>query len=269
MTTAGLWVDAHLHADKYGEAERDAMLRGAFEDGIAAVVAVSTDLASCEMNRALARRFAGRVLPAYGFHPEQPVPDATELDTMFRWIRERNAEGERFAIGEVGLPYYTRTDAERKGQPFDERPHLELLDRFAALAAELDRPLVLHAVYEDADKALDAAERRGVRRLHFHWFKGAESTVKRMIDLRCRISVTPDVLYEEEIRSLVRTYPLELTMTETDGPWPFEGPFAGKPTRPAMVKEAAKAIAALKEMPVLAVQERLLQNAVEFYELQG
>src|SRR5690606_31024487 len=117
-----------------------------------AVVGVSMDLASCKVNRALAEAYGKRYMPAYGFHPEQPVPGAEEEAALFAWIRERHAAGERFAIGEVGLPYYARTDAEASGKPIDERGHLALLDKFAALAAELDRPIALHAVYEDADK---------------------------------------------------------------------------------------------------------------------
>jgi TatD DNase family protein len=35
------------------------------------------------------------------------------------------------------------------------------------------------------------------------------------------ISVTPDVVYDEEIQLLVQRYPLEQMMIETDGPWPF------------------------------------------------
>jgi TatD DNase family protein len=262
------WADAHIHLDLYPEEERDAVLREAFAQGIAAVVAVSMHLASCITNRRIAQSYRGQVYPAYGFHPEQPILAAEEADRLIQWIRARDNEGERPAIGEVGLPYYTRTEAEQRGVSFDESPYLALLNRFAALASELDRPIVLHAVYEDADKALDIVERHRVRRAHFHWFKGSQQTQSRMIEIGCYISITPDVLYEEDIRTLVRRYPIELMMAETDGPWPFEGPFAGLPTKPGMVRDVLREIAVLKGVSEEEAQARLLHNTVEFYGVE-
>lgn len=265
-TAAGTWIDAHIHVDHYEAAEREAMLERAFDAGAAAVVAVSMHLQSSIVNRELAlAHLPNRVHPAYGFHPEQPIPSPGELDELFAWIRARHAEGESFAIGEVGLPYYTRTEAEAAGQSFDEAPYLALLERFAALAAELERPIVLHAVYEDADKACDILERSGVRSAHFHWFKGSEATVRRMIAAGYFVSMTPDIAYEAEIRVLAEQYPLHLLMAETDGPWPFEGPYEGRRTEPAMSQDVAVHIAAIKQQPVELVRTALLQNTKRLY----
>lgn len=259
-------IDAHLHADLYPEPERTAMLEEAFASGgVEAAVAVSMHLASCIANRELSLRYPGRIHPAYGWHPEQEPPADEEFERLLDWIRDRHQAGERFAIGEVGLPYYMRTEAEAAGKRFDEEPYLVLLDRFAELAAELDRPLVLHAVYEDADKACRLLEKHGVRKAHFHWFKGSEASVSRMIEAGYCVSVTPDVAYEDEIVRLVRRYPMELLMTETDGPWPFEGPYAGRATRPQMAGDVAVRIARIKGMDEREAAARLLDNARRFY----
>lgn len=263
-------IDAHIHLDQYAVEERAGMLERAFAEGVAGVVAVSMHLASSKANREIAQRYAGRVHPAYGFHPEQPIPSAAEIDELFAWIRKRHAEGEPFAIGEVGLPYYTRTEevAAREGAAFDEQPYLELLERFAALAAELDRPIVLHAVYEDAEKACDILEEYGVRKAHFHWFKGSADVISRMAASGYMVSVTPDVAYEEEIQRLVEQYPIGQLMVETDGPWPFEGPYAGCRTQPQMAADAAKHIACLKQLPAPQAAELLLANTRRFYGMQ-
>ncbi|MFD0587888.1 TatD family hydrolase [Paenibacillus sp. GCM10027627] len=259
------YIDAHIHIDLYAEAEQTVLLEEAFRNGVEAVVAVSMQLESCKRNAVLAGLYPGRVHPAYGFHPEQTLPEEREVERLLSWIRQRHAAGDAFAIGEVGLPYYMRTDKEAAGHYFDEAPYLCLLDRFAQLAAELDRPIVLHAVYEDGDKACDLLERHGVRKAHFHWFKGAEATVERMMKAGYRISVTPDVAYEPEIAALVQKYPIELLMAETDGPWPFEGPFAGMATKPLMVREVAKSISRIKGLPLKETEAMLLQNTKSFY----
>ncbi|MCU6708915.1 TatD family hydrolase [Paenibacillus sp. J5C_2022] len=260
-------IDAHIHLDMYSEEEREAMLQEALGEGVKAVVAVSRHMESALVNYGLAQRYPQGVHPAYGFHPEQELPADDDIRQLIEWIRERHAAGEPFAIGEVGLPYYMRTEAEAVGQPFDEAPYIELLDRFVALAAELDRPIVLHAVYEDADKACGLLERHGVRKAHFHWFKGSEDSIRRMAASGYYVSVTPDVAYEEEIKSLVRQYPLTQLMTETDGPWPFEGPYAGKRTIPSMTKEVVADIAVLKGLQAQEAAEQLLRNTKQFYTL--
>jgi TatD DNase family protein len=264
---ATVCIDSHLHVDLYDEQERDKLLENAFAEGVAAVVAVSMDRKSAMANHELATRYEGRVHPAYGFHPEQVIPEAEELDKLFAWIRLRHEAGEAFAIGEVGLPYYTRIEAAESDPAlqFDEAPYLVLLERFIMLAAELDRPIILHAVYEDADKACDMLEKHGVHRAHFHWFKGSTEVIARMAASGYMVSITPDVAYEEEIRQLVELYPMAQLMVETDGPWPFEGPYAGKATKPAMAAEAGNHIAAIKKLPATQAAEQLLANTRRFY----
>lgn len=265
MADLAKYIDAHIHVELYEESEQERLLEEAFREEVEAVVAVSMHLASSRRTAALAARYPGRVHPAYGFHPEQEPPSDNEREELLAWIRERHAAGEAFAIGEVGLPYYTRTEREAKGEAFDETRHLELLEAFVKLAAELDLPIVLHAVYEDADKACDLLRQYGVRRAHFHWFKGSDETVRRMIEAGYFISVTPDIVYEDEIVSLATGYPLELLMAETDGPWPFEGPYAGKPTKPQMVKDVAGRLAEIKGLPLAETEAILLRNAKLFY----
>jgi TatD DNase family protein len=261
------WADAHVHLDLYGAEERVPLLEEAFRSGASAVVGVSMHLASCIVNRELARMYPGRIMPAYGFHPEQAVPQPAEVDALLRWIRDRHDAGEAFAIGEVGLPYYLRTKALKAGRSFDEAPYLQLLARFCALAAELDRPIVLHAVHEDAGKACELLEKYGVRRAHFHWFKGTAETVQLMIARGYRISVTPDVAYEPETRQLVTVYPLELMMAETDGPWPFQGPYEGKATRLSMTADAIVHIAAIKGLKPGDAAETILAGTKAFYNI--
>ncbi|PZD93706.1 TatD family deoxyribonuclease [Paenibacillus sambharensis] len=265
MNAGFAWIDAHIHLDAYRDDERDGLLQHAAAAGMEAVVAVSMNLESCRATRQLALAWPGQVMPAYGYHPEQAVPDEAQTERLTAWIRERHQAGERFAIGEVGLPYYRRTEAAAAGERFDEQPYLQLLERFIRLAAELDRPVVLHAVYEDAAKACDMLERCGVRRAHFHWFKGPAETVARMAAAGYYVSITPDVRYEAEIQALVRQYPLTQLMVETDGPWPFEGQYAGRRTTPAMAADVVAEIAALKGQPLPETAAVLLQGTKAFY----
>jgi TatD DNase family protein len=257
-------IDAHIHLDLYSTDERKLVLAQLGSE-VEAVIAVSLHEESCRTNLELARQFPGKYYSAFGYHPEQAIPDKDTLDHLFSWINEHRSEA--IAIGEVGLPYYNRTDAESRGEQFDLKPYIDLLEQFVRLAKQLDKPIILHAVYEDADIVCDLLEQYGVVAAHFHWFKGSELTVERMAQNGYYISITPDVLYEEEIRQLVRQYPLNQLMVETDGPWPFEGPFEGRVTLPNMVREVVAEIALLKGLDLSEASELLYENTRRFYQI--
>jgi len=256
--------DTHIHLERY-ENDADALVRESAAAGVERLVAVSMNLDSCRRTAALTARFPDRVLPAYGFHPERPLPDEAELDELFAWMEARRAAGEWFAVGEVGLPHYSREEARQAGKSFDDEPNLKLLDRFAAFAARHDLPMALHAVYADAHPACDILEKHGVRRAHFHWFKGDDEAVRRIVRAGWFVSFTPDCLYDPETRPLLRRFPLGNVLTETDGPWPFEGPFAGRRTHPSMVRDVAAEIAAAHGLSAADAAEALRRNAERCY----
>jgi TatD DNase family protein len=257
-------IDAHVHPDLYNLADRELLL-GQLGTAVEAIIAVSMHEESCATNLQLARRFPGRYLPAFGYHPEQAVPDQETVERLFVWIYKHRHDA--IAIGEVGLPYYNRTESFARGERFDLTPYIALLEQFIHIAKDLEKPIILHAVYEDADIACDLLERYGVTAAHFHWFKGSEQTIQRMARNGYYVSITPDVLYEEEIRELARSYPMEQLMAETDGPWLFAKPFNGRITLPDMVRDVVVEIAKLKGMTVMEASEQIYENTRRFYRI--
>ncbi|MFC5452968.1 TatD family hydrolase [Paenibacillus aestuarii] len=258
-------VEAHIHLDMYEESKAREIAAELHDHHVLAIIAVSRHLASSNATKALRDHAPDRVFAAYGFHPEQQLPTEDELTALESWIIEHADEA--VAIGEIGLPYYMRKEAEEQGAEFDLEPYIKVLDRMLRLAARLHKPVALHAVYEDADIVCDLLDRHGIRKAHFHWFKGSSLTLQRMMNSGFMISITPDVLYENEIQDLVRIYPIEQMMVETDGPWPFEGPFEGRETHPHMIFAVIEQIANIKHIPLQEAADRLLRNTVQFYSL--
>ncbi|MNH85222.1 putative deoxyribonuclease YcfH [compost metagenome] len=256
-------IDAHIHLDSYDEYSRTKLLDELAASGVESLIAVSMNLESSLVNQKLSLQYPGIVRPAYGFHPEQEIPTESEMDKLMKWM-EQHAD-QMVAVGEIGLPYYSRLEAAERGEAFDEAPYLHLLDRLLALAARLSKPVVLHAVYEDADIVCDLLEKHRITRAHFHWFKGAPHTIKRMASQGYYISFTPDLLYEPEIVELAQRYPKHLVMAETDGPWPFEGPFEGQTTHPKMVREVIAAYGAIHGITPQQAETMLYANTKRFY----
>jgi len=247
-------IDAHIHLDQYNDGEIPSLL-----EEVETLIAVSMQLSSCQRTLDIAKTYP-KVKAAFGFHPEQPLPSQIEENALFDWIRSH--KDDMVAVGEVGLPYYLRQE-----KALDVRPYEALLERFIVLAKELKVPIVLHAVYEDATIVCDLLEKHQHRQAHFHWFKGDEAVVKRMIRQGYFISITPDALYEEEIQRLIQVYPIDLMMVETDGPWPFEGPFTNKRTSPWMMHTTLEVIASIKGLSIQEAAQIIMQNTKTFYQL--
>ena len=250
-------IDAHIHLDHYQDEEIKRMVLDSAQ--IEALISVSFHLDSSKRNLLLSQKYQ-KVKPAFGYHPEQTLPSENELKVLLNWMDDHRDE--MIAVGEVGLPYYLRQE-----QGISIAPYLEVLEVFIRKAKIWDKPIVLHAVYDDAPLVCDLLETYSVSKAHFHWFKGDQKTIDRMIRNGYHISITPDVVYEQEIQQLVSVYPLEHMMVETDGPWPFEGPFAGKVTHPNMIEESIRKIALLKKLSAEEVSDVLHQNTKGFYHI--
>ncbi|MED3687595.1 TatD family hydrolase [Peribacillus butanolivorans] len=253
-------IDSHIHLDRYDERKQKQILTDMEKAQVESLLTVSMNLTSSIKNYQLSIKDS-RIKPAFGFHPEQSLPSEEEVNDLLSWMREHRHN--MFAVGEVGLPYYLR----QENPSIDTSEYIEILDRFLAFAKEFEKPVILHAVYDDAPVVCDLLEKNQITKAHFHWFKGDIQTVERMVKNGYHISITPDVCYEKEIQELVSVYPLKLMMLETDGPWPFEGVFKGEWTHPGMMHDSARQIASIKNLPIEIVYETLYQNTKDFYRI--
>jgi TatD DNase family protein len=254
-------IDAHIHLDQYNDAEIAAM--ASMGQTIEALVSVSMNLDSCKRNLALAEKFS-IVKPAFGYHPEQQLPSEHELEKLVSWMRT-NCE-RMVAVGEVGLPFFLRAD--NKVTNLEYGRYIELLENFIKLAKKWGKPISLHAVYSDSPIVCDLLEKHSIKKAHFHWYKGDQKTIERMSANGYLISLTPEVAMDDPDNvQLVKMFPMDQIMVETDGPWPFEGPFSGQRTHPKMMKESLTKIAEINGIDVKEASNQILNNTKRFFEL--
>lgn len=253
-------IDAHIHLDWYKREEQNVILKDLVQYGIEGLIAVASDLDSSLQVLELGKRNR-KVFPAIGWHPEQELIKQAELNQLIELIKSR--QDDIIAIGEVGLPYYLKQE---KSQ-INVEGYQSILKKFIQVAAQLELPIVLHAVYEDADSVIEMLDDYRIKKAHFHWFKGSRQTMDKMIERDYVISVTPDCLYEEEIQSIIAYYPLELMMVETDGPWRFDGPFQNQITHPKMLEHSIAKIAEIKKRAPKEVKNIVTNVAKEFYSI--
>ncbi len=187
------------------------------------VVAVGSDPASNEAVLRLAAHHP-EVRPALGLHPERLDLGDADLEAVEGQVRA--ARSGLVALGEVGLPWYAlagRPDAAAVAARGRHR-----LARLLDLARRLDLPVSLHAPHGAAADAL--ALLTGLARpAVFHWHKADPTVTARIVAAGHYLGVTPEVVYRERDRALVRAVPLDRLVLESDGPWPMRGDLGVRP----------------------------------------
>jgi TatD DNase family protein len=248
-------IDSHIHLDADQYADVVTLIKRAREAGVKAVVAPGVTPTSNRRVMELANAHPDFVHAAIGFHPERFELTDEDLVATVAIIRARR---DRIcAIGEVGLPYYGemahRGDVIARGR--------KILERFARLANELDLTLILHCPHQTASDALNIINTAKVRRAVFHWHKSDEATTRAILEAGYFISLTPEVVYRDRDEALAAIVPLDQMMVETDGPWPYGGPFEGRPTEPHFIADVISAIARIRGSSIDAIVEALATNA--------
>jgi TatD DNase family protein len=264
--SAGLF-DTHCHLqDARFEGDAAGVLQRAAAAGVTRMLACAYDRDSVALTLELADRHDA-VLAAVGIHPHDAdlVDDAT-VDLL----RFAAAHPRCVAIGEIGLDHY------RDLQP--RAVQLAALEKQLDLAVELGLPVSIHSRSAEqpieaplADYAsrspLPAAGRpAGV----MHCFAGSLEQARRFVDLGFLISIPCTITYPNAtgVRELARELPLEALVVETDAPYLPPQTRRGRRNEPAFVFEAARAIAAVREVPVESVVEATSENAARAFGIR-
>lgn len=248
-------LDAHIHLDQYTNI--DEQINRWQEAGITGVVAVSTDLRSSYQTLELKQRFPSFVYAAIGFHPEQPLPNQADWNEWTRLVEQERPH--LAAIGEVGLPYYSAEAVTRFSN------YCDLFEQIVHIAATASLPLSIHAVYDGVQTALAILQQYSITKAHFHWLKAEPALVKQLVQCGYYLSVTPEVCYRERDQKLLSHVPIERLLLETDGSWPFAGPFHGIPTSPLLLSHSVQAVATLYDQDVETVKMKTVANTKRLY----
>jgi TatD DNase family protein len=243
-------IDTHAHLDEIENL--DSVIEGAKAAGLAAIVAVGSNLDSNRKVLQIAGKYPGFVFPAPGYHPWN-IREA-EIDANLDLIRANMHQA--VAVGEVGLDYHKRVRAAA-----DKELQKRVLREILQIAKDLDKPALVHSRYAWRD-ALDLVLEARLEKAVFHWFTGPSSVLRDIIASGYYISATPAVEYHEEHRRAVREAPLGKLLLETDCPVVYargrEGEFTSSP---ADVTRSLKGAAALKGMSEAEIAAVTTENA--------
>lgn len=231
-------IDSHAHLnDSRFSADREQVLCRAAEAGVAAVLNVGFDLPSSRLAVELARDYPA-LFAAVGIHPH----DASDADEeALAAIAELAAAPRVVAIGETGLDFFRNLSP-----PPRQR---EAFARFIGLAAELQKPLIVHCreAQEEVLAVLDA-NRAGDQPVVMHCFAGDVAFAEQCLQRGFYLGLAGTVTYPKSpaLREVAACAPAERLLMETDCPWLPPQAHRGQRNEPAYVRLVAETVAAAR-----------------------
>ncbi|GGM95042.1 TatD family hydrolase [Thermus composti] len=228
-------TDTHAHLDFLEPEELEEAQRHLGE--LRAVLTLGVDPSRWEKTLNLAQ---GNVYAAVGLHPTSAHLLSPEVMEALRHY----AQKERVrAIGETGLDYYWT--------PETKAAQLKALDFQAALAEELDLPLVLHVRSRDGKAEEDLAGwllLHRPKRVVLHAFSGHPALEEAGLKVGAYFSFAGPLTYKknEALREAAKRLPEERLLVETDTPFLPPEPHRGRRNRPHHVRFTLEKLAEVR-----------------------
>jgi TatD DNase family protein len=246
-------IDTHAHLDACADSAEE-LVRRARAAGVDRIVAIGSGLDSCRETLAIAAGQDG-VFASLGIHPHQAGgPDAARFDELRELLGDRHA----VAVGETGLDFY------RDYAPRDRQR--TLFERQLDLAAELDKPVVVHtrAASDETAAALEPFPGTVV----LHCFSAPE-LLPVALERGYYVSFAGNVTYPkaEELREAARQLPRVRLLVETDSPYLAPQSLRGRPNEPANVVQTVGALAEARGEDVDELAAQLDANATAAFAL--
>ncbi len=235
-------IDAHCHLHEF----KDQEIWSFTKDII--IAAVSDDFKSSKRTIKLAEAQPGKILAFIGVHPwELGKVSFTEVKEVAELAADERVAG----IGEVGL------DKKFVKNTFSKQ--LEVFTLFVKLARDHDLPMNVHAP-EAWREVLDILRKHDIERAIIHWYTGPLELLEEIEDLGFFITVNPAISIQKKLRRVVEVAPLEVILTESDGPYKYRG----MGLSPKLIPKVIEEIASLKGFPPKKVASTISDNFKRF-----
>ncbi len=270
-----MFIDSHAHLEgKRYDTDRDEVLARAKQAGIETYLAIGNgegpDTADCGIK--LAEKYDGkpeypRIWASVGIHPhEASLANDVAYTQLADWARHPKV----IAWGEIGLDYfYDHSPRELQKQVFLRQMEL-------AKTAKL--PIIIHCRPSDnSENAWDDC----LKMIAEHWtsaglggilhcFTGSVEYARRGLDLGFLISFAGNITFPkaQPIRDAAKVVPLDRMLIETDSPYLAPIPHRGQRNEPAFVKEVARQIGELLNLPAEEIGSQTTQNFYKFFGIE-
>ncbi len=252
-------VDTHSHLDDPAfDADRTDAIGRARAAGVGTIVVVGYHSGIWERSSRIAASFGGGLV-ALGVHPQH----ADEFDdTTIERLRLAIASSGAVAVGETGIDLF------RDGPPVSAQRRAFTAQ--LALAAELGLPTIVHqrAAEQEVLGVLAGSDPGQTIVLHSFDAGVATATFARERGWYLGVGGLMTRTASGPIREIVRDYPLDRLVLETDSPYLVPTGIRGRRNEPANVVAVAERLAALRGMSLPALAAATTANARRLFPVR-
>lgn len=245
-------IDTHAHLTALEDPD-EAVARAA-EAGVTRILTVGTDLDDCRRALDLAERHPG-VYAILGIHPHEAARVAA--DAVREVCRMQNHE-KAVAIGEIGLDWF------RDYAPRDDQRRL--FDAQLSMAADIDKPVVIHTRAADEDTLAVLAGFDGTVVLHCF---SSPHMLPTALEQGWYVSFAGNATFPKavDLRLAATQVPAERILAETDSPYLAPQPVRGKRNEPANVVHTLAALAQARGEAPAELEAQIERNAAACFGL--
>jgi len=254
-------IDVHCHLEqKDYDKDRDQVIEKCKKE-LKAVITSCAHPKDFKLTMKMVEDHKNFVFASCGIHPEYIKEISEKQKDDFLDLIVKNKE-KFVAIGETGLDFWWIKEGE--WQKKQEELFIQLID----LSKKLNKPLIIHSreAFEDTIRILEQEDAKKVM-LHM-W--GGHKLLKRVLENGYYISMNTKILISKGYRKVVRDYPLEKLMLETDAPWLAPKKLIEKVEArndPTSIKAVAEKVADVKKLDFEKVWLKCGENAINFFGL--
>ena len=250
--------DTHAHMDdRRFDDDRDAVLQGLADRGVALVMNPGCSLESSRNAIALAEKY-DFVYAAVGSHPD--VADEVNDAVLDEYRKLCKLHSKVKAIGEIGIDYHYE-DIPRELQLKAFRMQMEL-------AREVGLPAIVHEreAHEDGMNVVrDFSDVTGV----FHCYSGSAEMARQLVDKGWYIGFTGVLTFKNARKAIevAASIPMERIVIETDCPYMAPDPFRGRRNDPGKIYRMAEKLAEIRGLSVEEIQAVTVENGKRLYRI--
>ena len=253
------FIDSHAHlVDLAFVADVHDVIARARTTGARGMICIGESPDAADRARELVQAYAGTLWHTAGVHPHDA--ERFDADRDLPRLREHLESG-AVAVGECGLDYfYDNASRDSQRRCFAAQ---------VALAADTNRPLVVHTRQAEADTSamLRDAASAGVRGV-LHCFTGPAALAEQALHAEWCVSFSGVITFKKwKDDELIRLIPLDRLLVESDAPYLAPEPNRGRRNEPAYVSLTLARVAQARDMSAEDLGEITIKNTARLFGL--
>ena len=226
-------IDSHCHLNSEPLSNNlDQIVKNSKANNLSTILSINTNPVNFIDHLNLIKKYSGIYL-SYGLHPCE-INSSEQINTLdFNKYCQNDLV---IGIGETGIDlYHSKSLLDQQIACFEK--HIE-----ASIFYKL--PLIIHQRNSEKEiiSILEKYIKNNNLKIVFHCFSGSENLLNFCIENKLYISLSGIVTFKNSnnLRNIIRNFPLDYLLIETDSPFLAPVPVRGKKNQPSFIKYIAE-----------------------------